>query len=157
MQLYAMKTTTARRDQDKQWLLEHALGQDTAQRVERTPEGKPFAAGGPFFSLSHSGEWLVLGTHDRDIGVDIEIHKPGRPFQGLSRRLHFQGDSTPTAFYDQWTAKESQGKLAGTGIFAPVPPSEVRNYQDLPGYSVAVAVRGRERRWAPALTVVRRS
>ena len=37
------------------------------------PQGKPFlAAGKPEFSLSHSGEHVLLGVSDHPIGVDIE-------------------------------------------------------------------------------------
>ena len=37
------------------------------------PQGKPFLASGkPEFSLSHSGEHVLLGVSDQPIGVDME-------------------------------------------------------------------------------------
>ena len=38
-----------------------------------TSSGKPYLANGPYFNISHSGEYAVLAVHPtRDVGVDIE-------------------------------------------------------------------------------------
>lgn len=44
-----------------------------AGEIKTTSNGKPYLDGGPFFNLSHSGEYAVLGIHPtRDVGIDIE-------------------------------------------------------------------------------------
>ena len=41
--------------------------------IKENEGGKPYLDNGPYFNISHSGEYVILGIHpSRDVGVDIE-------------------------------------------------------------------------------------
>ncbi len=43
------------------------------EEILENSNGKPYLPNGPFFNISHSGEYVVLVVHpSRDVGVDIE-------------------------------------------------------------------------------------
>ncbi len=101
-------------------------------RLERTGQGKPYAAGLPLhFSVSHSGDWVAVALDRRPIGIDIEMLRPldlriaKRVCTQTELRLLFDGPPlfAPTAdplllrrFFEIWTAKEAFFKQIGTGI-----------------------------------------
>ena len=42
-------------------------------KIKESKSGKPYLENGPFFNISHSGEYVVLATKkNREVGVDIE-------------------------------------------------------------------------------------
>lgn len=91
--------------------------------------GKPFFKNFPyFFNLSHSGEYVVCGISEREIGVDIQQERvcDGKK---LSERFFSQTEKEllercvsdverSSLFYELWTGKEAYGKLTGEGIIA---------------------------------------
>ena len=84
--------------------------------------GKPEIAGGPEFSLSHSGERVLCALSDQKVGADLQqIH---RHTPALARRyftaeeaiwLEKQRDQDQT-FTLLWSLKESYLKFLGCGI-----------------------------------------
>lgn len=86
--------------------------------------GKPFLAGegAPFFSISHSGKYVVCVVSEVEIGVDIEETSPIRP--AVLRRCFNEeeqewiGDN-PKRFTQLWTMKEAYIKMTGTGLSVP--------------------------------------
>jgi len=52
-------------------MLRKALGSD-CEKIKETSEGKPFLPDGPSFNLSHSGDYVILGVSEHEVGVDIE-------------------------------------------------------------------------------------
>ena len=62
-----------------------------------------------FFSISHSGEYIVLAFSTHDCGVDIEQIKL-REFGAISKRMGFQCN-TLEEFYVEWTRYEAEYKL----------------------------------------------
>lgn len=104
-------------------LLRMALGESNAS-LQENAQGKPYLAQGPHFNLSHSGEYVILGISEHEIGVDVERVAPfddrvaRRCYTGAELAwLYAQKD--PRAFYRLWTAKESIMKSTGLGFSLP--------------------------------------
>jgi len=80
--------------------------------------GRPYVKGNPvFFSISHTGNALVMAVDSYAVGIDIELMKD-RDFAGLSS--WFFGECIPDreAFYRRWTCFEAGLKLAGLPLFS---------------------------------------
>lgn len=97
---------------------------------------KPFVQHIPDFSfnVSHSGDWVVCATHDRDVGIDIEQIRPinfkiaqrffsAQEYRDLEEK---QGDEKLEYFYDLWSLKESYIKAVGKGLNLPLHSFTVR-------------------------------
>ena len=91
--------------------------------LARTDAGKPYAANGPEFNLSHSGAFLACAVGDRPVGIDIEAVRPLK--LEVARRvcnakeMDYLAPETPGShirFLRIWTAKEAYFKALGTGI-----------------------------------------
>jgi 4'-phosphopantetheinyl transferase len=106
------------------WLLmRHIAGDKT---VKYTEKGKPYIEGGPFFSVSHSGDYavaVVSGT--APVGIDIENTEDtrGGKFSALAKAFfhpdelcHFNESPSPRHFYEIWTQKEAFTKMKGDGL-----------------------------------------
>ena len=92
--------------------------------------GKPYLLKhcGIYFNLSHSGDWVICGVGDQDLGIDVEHIEEiemsiaedffaGKEIEYLKtipveNRL---GD-----FYTVWTLKESYTKYVGEGMSIPL-------------------------------------
>ena len=100
------------------------LGLSAAEPLEisRGEGGKPRIAGGPEFSLSHSGERVLCALSNEPVGADLQQLRPYNP--ALARRF-FTGTEAAwleeqrerdLAFSLLWSLKESYVKLLGSGI-----------------------------------------
>ena len=111
-------------------LLAEILNVNPAQlRIHKTEHGKPYLFDYPDlkFNLSHtSDKMLVAIGWNRDLGVDIEVHKPRANLAALVEKCfadeekHYwqnlpESEKTP-AFYRLWTHKEAFVKATGRGI-----------------------------------------
>jgi len=98
--------------------------------------GKPVvvhgAGGGPAFSLSHSGDFVLLAVAAKgvSVGIDIEQHRPMDDWPAIAAH-HFHPSEVddlhalePTrqqaAFFDCWTRKEAVVKATGLGLSQPL-------------------------------------
>lgn len=100
------------------------IGLSAAEPLEisRGEGGKPRIAGGPEFSLSHSGERVLCALSDRAVGADIQQLRPYKP--ALVRRFFTAEEGAwleeqrerDLAFSLLWSLKESYVKLLGSGI-----------------------------------------
>lgn len=77
----------------------------------RTEKGKPYAEGLPYFSISHSGEWVAAAVAEKPVGIDIEQIRPVDP------RLAARIGAEPERFFEEWTAKEAHYKIVGDPNF----------------------------------------
>ena len=103
-------------------LLEQVL---KGREPQFTESGKPYLRGGPFFNISHSGDFAALAVSGASpVGIDIQLqqHKK-KDLNGLSKCVYhsaelafFLKNPTPSRFYDLWTLKESYVKMLGTGF-----------------------------------------
>lgn len=107
-------------------LLRRVLGEDH-DRVEKTPDGKPFLPHRPdfHFNLSHSGNWVAIAWGHANVGLDVEScgHKTNmeavarRFFAAEERQYVFAEDQDQTRrFFEIWTGKESYLKYLGAGL-----------------------------------------
>lgn len=117
-------------------LLRAALGHAAAQ-IEEGENGKPCLSGGPCFNLSHSGDYVILGVSDRELGVDVERIAPWN--DRVARRCFLPAelswlyaDPTENAFFRLWTAKESVMKATGLGFSMPPSSFSVLPMEDGP-------------------------
>lgn len=81
-----------------------------------------------FFSISHSGDFIVLAFSDYDCGVDIEKIKH-RDYVAIANRMGFKSCETLRDFYIEWTKYEAEFKLGKV--------SQVSKFFDIEGYIIA--------------------
>jgi phosphopantetheinyl transferase len=138
-------------------LIEAVLGIQAAFCVRLHENGKPYIDGGPHFSVSHSGNWVILAVCEANVGCDIEFINAGHD-TGLVARRAFRLEETEAVkgdirmFYRVWTAKESYMKMTGAlsisgfsvqlergeGRVKGNPPASVRFFDQFDGYAAAV-------------------
>lgn len=90
--------------------------------------GKPFAENGPYFSLAHSGDYVVLAVSDKyEIGCDIEELKDCE-FTRMGKVVFTENELVELRncedirgkFFELWTKKEAFIKCIGEGFHYPV-------------------------------------
>ena len=102
-------------------LIRDCLGRKDAV-IERTEKGKPYIAGGPFISVSHSEDTFALLVSDREAGLDIQYARNAKTDKIAARYFTDEeagqaaADETSDRFFELWTRKESYGKYIGTGL-----------------------------------------
>ena len=80
--------------------------------------GKPYFANGPYFNISHSGDYVIMAVANKEVGVDIEKNKP----KDMSMLLKIFNEAEAKMikehadFYYLWCAKESLIKCIGGSI-----------------------------------------
>lgn len=92
--------------------------------ISRDSRGKPHCKGGPPFSLSHSGDYVLLAVGAEEaVGCDIEqcraleYHKiAARAFSPEESSLVEQAADPAEMFFRIWTLRESYLKATGEGI-----------------------------------------
>ena len=98
---------------------------DTPQalRLVRGPNGKPERPGGPFFSLSHSGEYVAIAVSTMPIGVDVQEHRAIGDHILFAKTYFSEPEISrlkaaawaACVFFEIWTAKEAVAKGDGRG------------------------------------------
>lgn len=100
-------------------LLRFALG-ERAKYIEYAEKAKPILLGGPYFNLSHSGDYVILAVSENEVGADIERIGPYK--EKLVRRCCTEDELSwlslreGTAFYRLWTGKEAVMKATSYGL-----------------------------------------
>ena len=112
------------------------------------PHGPPRLRDGPLFSISHSGERVVLAVADVPVGVDVEKLDRRLDPTRLAKRMLLPEErariATPDDFLRTWTRKEALVKATGEGVFvlprADPPGATFAGLDVGDGYVAAVAV-----------------
>ena len=128
--------------------------------IRENAQGKLYLDDDLRFNLSHSGEYVILGVSDNEIGVDIEQIAPvdmrvAKRCYTSSELQWMNEQGCDDAFYRIWTAKESVMKATGLGFklspksFSVMPVSDGGHdvfgkichlkWLALPGYAVCTA------------------
>lgn len=83
-----------------------------------------------FFNISHSGDYIVMGTSDIPIGIDIQ--KKVEPSKALAERVLTKEEIRRLSddFNLYWAIKEAYLKLTGTGISLDLKEIEVLRADD---------------------------
>lgn len=103
----------------QQILAEHAA----SSCVTLGAHGKPEAQG-VYFSIAHSGEYVIGVAADSPVGCDVERIKPPpmavaeRCFTPAERAYMAAHRDAAHAFWQLWTLKESYVKMTGEGMSA---------------------------------------
>ena len=106
----------------------------TKEDILFNDNGKPFFKDSkfPFFSISHSGDYIACVFFDNEIGLDMQ------KITKISERLilKFLKTESNDSFIQtlEWTKFESFGKMKGTGI---PPSSDYREGEYLSSYSLS--------------------
>lgn len=93
-------------------------------------KGKPMLknSSGRFFNITHSGDWVLCGVSDSEIGVDIELLKKAKmnvadrfftPNE-VAKLNSLNDEAQDNYFFLLWTVKESYLKYLGTGLTKPL-------------------------------------
>lgn len=127
--------------------------------LSQTRRGKPYLKHQPdfHFSISHSGNQVVLAYGKTPVGVDIQQIREEKARPAVARRFFTpeeqdylaQQDNYAAAFTQIWTGKESHLKYLGTGLsksltsFSVLSPEEGLHYfwANLAGYSLCLCTR----------------
>lgn len=107
--------------------------------MQFNPYGKPFIKGNPFyFNTSHSGDWVVVITDNKEVGIDVEkiqsfdIEIANHFFTSeecsdLNEKVDY---NKLIYFYDLWTLKECFIKNVGKGLSLPLNSFSVSKHLD---------------------------
>jgi 4'-phosphopantetheinyl transferase len=109
-----------------------------ALAFQETAKGKPRLAPSPggdgsapaasilSFNLSHSEGWVLVAVARREVGVDIQAHRPLRDLQGMAERVfsarelrqyaELADERRVDGFYRLWARKEAALKALGEGF-----------------------------------------
>ena len=107
-----------------------ALLASTPYTLHSTPSflynehGAPYLAVGPYFSISHCKQGIVVAVSETPIGIDIEAIRPLN--EGLVQKAMNPQEQVQIAaaanpeqeFIRLWTRKEAYVKMLGTGIIS---------------------------------------
>lgn len=115
-------------------------------RFLRTKNGKPYLENAPHFSVTHSGDLLLVAVSAFPVGVDAEDTQKKRNYSSVLRRFspaeREEITDTPS-FLRNWTAKESYVKLVGGTLIALLPKLTVlQNTLYLDGEKKTVTLTG---------------
>lgn len=94
------------------------------KKILQGEHGKLYVEDGPCFSVSHSGNYVLLAVDDCSIGCDLEKLEE-KNFTGLAKivfheneqRLLEKAQDLQNCFYSLWTKKEAFLKATGEGFF----------------------------------------
>lgn len=122
--------------------------------IVRLPAGKPVLSEGegPWFSLSHSGRYVLCAVSSQSVGADVQEPRPisasmERFFHPEERRTLSEASERESAFFRLWARKEAWVKavsgermlsLGEADVLHPLPGLFFRDY-DLPdGFQAAL-------------------
>lgn len=107
-------------------LLTHLFGQDgQPPLITHGSRGKPYLVGenAPYFSLSHSGDWVFCAVADSEVGLDAQEFSPCRDkiadrwFTDPERA--WLATNPDERFSAVWAKKEAYCKFTGFGLVLP--------------------------------------
>lgn len=97
-------------------------------RIIENKNRKPYLEGGPFFNISHSGEYIVFASHPtREVGIDIEQVREDKVDAIKYVLTNEEKDLTdPVKLFQIWSNKESLIKCLSSSL------KDIRTISGLP-------------------------
>ena len=88
------------------------------KEIKENENGKPHISGGPFFNVSHSGEYSVIAIqNEREVGIDIQLINEDKldaiEYVLSEKEKHVIDSNT---LFQVWTNKESLIKCTSNGL-----------------------------------------
>ena len=111
-------------------MLLHVLGVENAAAITASDTEKPVIDVGPWFNLSHSGNYVILAVDGSEVGADIEQVEtyPKKVAEKVfmpSEQKWLLKQGNDEAFYRLWTGKEAVMKALGLGFRLPPESFEI--------------------------------
>jgi 4'-phosphopantetheinyl transferase len=96
--------------------------QTSVHEIKFDQQKKPYLENGPFFNISHSGNYVVAAFSEIPVGIDIEEER-AIDVEALSSVFHAdelaflkENNYQQSTFYKLWVRKEACLKASGIGI-----------------------------------------
>ena len=105
-------------DQVRSLASSYLMNKLSKEELQFNDTGKPFYPNGPYFNVSHSGQYIIMSVSNKEIGVDIEENKE----KDMSSLIRIFNEAEAKMikehadFYYLWCAKESLIKCLGSSI-----------------------------------------
>ncbi len=112
-------------------LSRYARVEPAAWRFDYEPGGRPRAAGGPWFSVSHTGGLSLCAVTRTSEAIGVDVERSGRaarvvaladryfsPDEAADVRAASSEAARRARFFAYWTVKEAYLKARGTGLGA---------------------------------------
>ncbi len=85
-------------------------------KILKNEYGKPYFENGPYFSVSHSKDFVAVAVSDMPVGIDIQFCDRTINTSGVEKRFFTAAERLSTKdFFEIWTAKEAIVKKDGRG------------------------------------------
>ena len=115
-----MKIYFYKREKATDEYIKYSLGNPKA-KILRTAKGKPCLENGPFVSVSHTDNLIVVAVSESNIGIDMEkkdreIKKQKELTEKYLSQKEKEYATTRERFLEIWTKKEAYGKFTGEGL-----------------------------------------
>lgn len=116
------------KDQVRSLISSYLVNQLSKESLLYNENGKPYYQNGPFFNISHSGNFVVMAISNKEIGIDIEenVEKNMSSLMRIFNEAEAKLIKEHADFYYLWCAKESLIKCIGTSI------NKIREIPSLP-------------------------
>lgn len=117
---FIMKVYFYNREKATDEYIRESVGNPEA-KVLRTPKGKPYFENGPFVSVSHTDDLVVVAVSGSNVGIDAEkTDREVKKQQEITQKYFTEKEkeyaNTREKFLEIWTKKEAYGKFTGEGI-----------------------------------------
>ena len=106
------------KDQARSLISAYLINSLSNEKVMKKCMGKPYFENGPYFNVSHSGQYIVMAISENEVGVDIEenVEKDMSSLVRIFNETEAKMIKEHADFYYLWCAKESLIKCFGGSV-----------------------------------------
>lgn len=63
-----------------------------------------------YISVSHTDTYIAVAVSDKPVGIDTEMINERRNYRAIAKKMNWNADISPIAFYKKWTEYEARFK-----------------------------------------------